>query len=114
MRLTAEIAKHFGEMKASVKALTEECDTLAKDIKDEMVARTIDEFAPKASPFKLVKTEFDQQDVSYKEFAEEAYREFYGKTWKAKWDRAISACGKKHVVKLESKPNENWVEEKAS
>lgn len=113
MRLTAEIAKHYGQLKAQIKSLTEECDTLGKDIKETMVFRKIDEFAPEGSPFKLVKTEYDQTDVSYKDMAELAYRELYGKAWKAKFEKDVEGYGTKHIVKLEAKKNENWKEDVA-
>ncbi len=113
MRLTAEIAKHYGQLKAQIKSLTEECDVMGKEIKEVMVFRKIDEFAPEGSPFKLVKTEYDSTAVEYKELAATAYRELYGKAWKAKFEKDVEAYGTKHIVKLEAKKNENWKEKEA-
>jgi hypothetical protein len=110
VKLTAEVAKSFGRLKARIKAATEKCEQMSKEIKAEMKHRGIDEFAPKSSPYKLVKTEYDQTSVSYETMAQKAYRELYGRAWKAQFEKDKQAFGSQHVVRLEVKENENWKE----
>lgn len=110
MKLTAEVAKTFGRLKARIKAATEKCEQMSTEIKAEMKHRSIDEFAPKGSPFKLVKTEYEQTSVSYEVMAQKVYRELYGRAWKAQFEKDKKSFGDKHIVRLEVQENENWKE----
>lgn len=114
MKLTSKLAKDYATLNAKVKALELERESMCTAIKDEMRFRKIDEFAPIGSPFKLVKTEYDRTNADYEDMAIRAYRQLYGKAWKAQFEKDMASYGKTHVVSLEPKPNENWVEEKVA
>lgn len=108
MRLTSAVVTELAVLRAEIKKKTEKEKELCTELKDEMTLRGIDEFAPAESPYKLVKVEYDQKDVSWKELAEEIYKKMFGARWRLVLRRAVKASGKKHVVCLDIKTNHRY------
>lgn len=101
MRLTAVVVQQLAQIRAKLKALTQQEEVLSDDLKDRMIELGIDEFAPRNLPMKLVKLEYEQgKEGFYEAMAKKAYKELYGPRWEMQLERDRDKWPKQKVIAL--------------
>ena len=108
IKLTAALVTEFVQKKARAKKLNEEIVTMTEQIKKAMKSRGKDEYAPVGSQMKLVLQKYDKTAVSYKDMAQQAFKELWGKKWKVLFNRGVELYGTTPVVALKEEVNENY------
>ena len=107
MKLTSDVVTELAALRSNIKAMQEEEKELTQNLKDQMSAEKIQEFAPKHSPYKLCLDETERTSVSWKDEWMKLAKDKFGKTWKKVMTK-LQDDSKTEVVALRVEPNENY------
>jgi hypothetical protein len=108
MELSANIILELAELRMKIAALTKQEKKLAKNIKKEMAAQRLDEFAPSTSPYKFLYIKSNRVTVKWKEEWQRVAKKLYGKLWEVHEEKILEET--KPVKTLRIEPNENYKE----
>lgn len=109
-QLTAAHVIELAQLRVKIADLNTQEEKLCNDLKDRMIERGIDVFAPSTIPLKLVKREYEQsKEGFYEAIAKRAYKKLHGPRWKIELEKEKDHWPKREVISLHVQAgNENY------